>query len=94
MHSSAGGNKKKKKNQRCYYDYKIADTPPPSSFVFHYAPKDWLQDKGIIWQSTWDKDVNTPHSHTPSPTPRMEPRREPTTPAANNATLSNSSQPK
>ncbi|KAG8678174.1 hypothetical protein FRC08_018000, partial [Ceratobasidium sp. 394] len=40
--------KKKKKGQSYHYDYQVAETPSPLCFVFHYGPKDWLQDKGII----------------------------------------------
>ncbi|KAG9122518.1 hypothetical protein FRC07_001067 [Ceratobasidium sp. 392] len=42
--------KKKKKKQDWHYKYQKVDSPPPLSFVFHYAPKEWLQDRGIIRQ--------------------------------------------
>ncbi|QRV77576.1 hypothetical protein RhiJN_05591 [Ceratobasidium sp. AG-Ba] len=60
--------RKGKKARDWYWDYEVADSPVPSYFIFHYAPKgkffnpvgrlpltkdsEWLRDRGIIRQTT------------------------------------------
>ncbi|KAG8720408.1 hypothetical protein FRC09_009602 [Ceratobasidium sp. 395] len=43
--------KKKKKERTWHWSYRKAADPPPLYFIFHYAPKDWLQDREIIRKS-------------------------------------------
>ncbi|KAG8708050.1 hypothetical protein FRC09_001473 [Ceratobasidium sp. 395] len=44
--------KKKKKERTWYWDYRGVADSPPLYFIFHYAPKHWLQDREIIRRST------------------------------------------
>ncbi|QRV92387.1 hypothetical protein RhiJN_20405 [Ceratobasidium sp. AG-Ba] len=64
----ASPKRKGKKARDWYWDYEVADSPVPSYFIFHYAPKgkffnsvgrlplrkgsEWLQDRGIIRPTT------------------------------------------
>ncbi|KAG8697802.1 hypothetical protein FRC08_006318 [Ceratobasidium sp. 394] len=57
----------KKQPRPYHYEYNKADKPP-LFFVFHYAPKDWLQDKGIIRQPLPVPIIDL--SNTPANTPQ------------------------